>query len=86
MDAPASRLDLQRFVDAQHSVWTEALGELRSGAKRGHWMWYIFPQIAGLGRSELARFYAIRDLEEAHACMVMLSPMPMLTVEEDRVT
>ena len=67
MDAPASRLDLQRFVDAQRAVWNEALGELRAGAKRGHWMWFIFPQIAGLGRSDMARLYAIRDLDEACA-------------------
>lgn len=58
---------LDRFVEAQHGVHAQALAELRAGAKRSHWMWFVFPQIAGLGRSETARFYAIRDLAEARA-------------------
>lgn len=57
--------DLERFVKAQHSLYAQALAELRVGAKRSHWIWFIFPQIAGLGRSETARFYAISDLTEA---------------------
>jgi uncharacterized protein (DUF1810 family) len=59
--------DLQRFVDAQRDVYATALAELRAGRKRSHWMWFIFPQIAGLGQSEMARRYAIRDGDEAAA-------------------
>lgn len=59
--------DLARFVEAQRDVHDGALAELRAGAKRGHWMWFVFPQIAGLGQSPTARFYAIRDLGEARA-------------------
>jgi uncharacterized protein (DUF1810 family) len=58
---------LQRFVDAQASVYDGVCAELRAGRKRGHWMWFIFPQIAGLGYSETARYYAISSLEEARA-------------------
>ncbi len=59
--------DLERFVAAQEGVYERALGELRSGRKRSHWMWFIFPQIAGLGSSAMAQRYAIADLEEARA-------------------
>ncbi len=59
--------DLQRFVDAQRAVYATALSELRAGHKRSHWMWFIFPQIAGLGHSEMARRYAIRSGDEAAA-------------------
>jgi uncharacterized protein (DUF1810 family) len=59
--------DLQRFVDAQENTYEQALSELRNGAKRSHWMWFVFPQLAGLGRSEMARFYAIAGLAEARA-------------------
>lgn len=58
--------DLQRFVDAQTNYQT-ALAEIRAGEKRSHWMWYVFPQIAGLGSSHMAREYAIDSLEEARA-------------------
>jgi uncharacterized protein (DUF1810 family) len=59
--------DLQRFVDAQDDggTYDRALAELRAGAKRSHWMWFVFPQIGGLGSSEPARRYAIADLAEA---------------------
>lgn len=57
--------DLDRFVEAQRESYAQALAELRAGAKRSHWMWFVFPQIAGLGRSETARFYAISDVSEA---------------------
>ncbi len=57
--------DLRRFVDAQAHTYDQALAELRAGRKRSHWMWFVFPQIAGLGRSPTARHYAIRDLDEA---------------------
>lgn len=58
---------LSRFVDAQDrgGTYEEALAELRSGRKRSHWMWYVFPQVAGLGRSATARLYALSGLEEA---------------------
>jgi uncharacterized protein (DUF1810 family) len=57
--------ELQRFIDAQSGVFGQALAELRSGRKRSHWMWFIFPQIAGLGRSETARRFAIASRLEA---------------------
>lgn len=59
--------DLDRFVDAQAQVWPRALEQIRRGAKRSHWMWYIFPQLAGLGRSAMAQRYAISGLDEARA-------------------
>lgn len=59
--------DLARFVDAQEGVYEEAIAELRAGRKRSHWMWFIFPQLAGLGRSETARFFGIKSLDEAKA-------------------
>jgi uncharacterized protein (DUF1810 family) len=59
--------NLQRFVDAQHGVFETALAELRGGRKRSHWMWFIFPQLAGLGRSSTAQYYGIGSLEEARA-------------------
>ncbi|UYY58771.1 DUF1810 domain-containing protein [Sphingomonas sp. S2-65] len=59
------REPLERFIEAQAGVYPAALGELRAGRKRSHWMWFVFPQLAGLGRSETARFYALRSAEEA---------------------
>ena len=59
--------DLQRFVAAQASTYDQALAELRAGEKRTHWMWFVFPQIAGLGRSGMAQRFAISGLEEARA-------------------
>ena len=56
---------LDRFLDAQRGDYAAALAEVRRGRKTSHWMWYIFPQIAGLGQSSTARYYSIRDLEEA---------------------
>jgi len=61
----ATAYNLGRFIDAQNSDYETALSEIRSGRKRSHWMWYIFPQILGLGSTETSRFYAIKDLEEA---------------------
>ena len=58
---------LDRFVEAQAGVWAQALAELKAGRKTSHWMWFVFPQIAGLGRSETARFYAIADVAESRA-------------------
>jgi len=58
---------LQRFVDAQQEDFFIALEELRAGAKQSHWMWYIFPQLADLGRSSTAKYYGIASLDEARA-------------------
>jgi uncharacterized protein (DUF1810 family) len=58
---------LERFIDAQEPVYPQVLAELRRGEKRSHWMWFIFPQYAGLGRSETAQYYAIQSLDEARA-------------------
>lgn len=60
-------MGLARFVEAQRPIYQQALGELRAGDKRSHWMWFIFPQIAGLGRSPTAQLYAIADGAEARA-------------------
>ena len=59
--------DLQRFVDAQHAVYDRVCAELRNGRKKSHWMWFIFPQITGLGSSPMAQRYAISSLQEAQA-------------------
>jgi uncharacterized protein (DUF1810 family) len=59
--------DLDRFVNAQRGVYEGALDELRRGLKTGHWIWFIFPQLAGLGRSETSRFFGISSLDEARA-------------------
>lgn len=58
---------LERFWAAQQKPYHTALEEIRSGRKRSHWMWFIFPQITGLGYSETARYYAVKDMEEAKA-------------------
>jgi len=63
----AADTSLSRFHEAQADNWVQALGEIRRGAKRGHWMWFIFPQLAGLGSSPASQYYAIRDLREARA-------------------
>lgn len=56
---------LKRFIEAQQAEYQIALAEIKEGKKQSHWMWYIFPQISGLGTSKISRFYAIKDLEEA---------------------
>jgi len=63
----ADPFDLERFVQAQETVYSRVVAELREGRKRSHWMWFIFPQIAGLGQSAMAQRYAIGSLEEAKA-------------------
>lgn len=63
----SDRHDLQRFIDAQNPVFHTALAELRAGAKRTHWMWFVFPQLRVLGRSATARHYGLADLNEARA-------------------
>ncbi len=59
--------DLQRFVDAQDRVYDQVLAELRAGAKRSHWIWFIFPQLAALGSSSTAKHFGIDSLAEAQA-------------------
>ena len=59
--------DLKRFVAAQEPVFASALAELRAGRKRTHWMWFVFPQLCGLGRSPTATYYGIASLDEARA-------------------
>ena len=59
--------DLRRFVDAQAPTYADAIAELKAGKKRSHWMWYVFPQYAGLGRSSMAERFAIRSIDEAKA-------------------
>ena len=63
----ADHHDLDRFIDAQAGTYETALREIRQGAKRSHWMWFIFPQIAGLGHSAMAQRYAIANRAEAEA-------------------
>lgn len=63
----ADPFNLQRFIDAQHDIYGTALAEIRRGQKRSHWMWFVFPQIVGLGSSEMAQCYAIGSLDEARA-------------------
>lgn len=59
--------ELAKFLEAQNQLYLKALAEIRAGQKISHWMWFIFPQIKGLGSSEMARRFAINDLEEARA-------------------
>jgi len=63
------RFDLERFVQAQAGLYEQVLSELRAGRKRSHWIWFVFPQIAGLGHSPMAQRYAISSLDEARACL-----------------
>ncbi|HEY9302741.1 MAG TPA: DUF1810 domain-containing protein [Mycobacterium sp.] len=67
MESASDPFNLQRFVDAQERVYPDVLDELRTGRKRSHWIWFIFPQIAGLGSSPTAARYAISSLGEARA-------------------
>ncbi|HEX3359776.1 MAG TPA: DUF1810 domain-containing protein [Solirubrobacterales bacterium] len=90
--------NLSRFVEAQEdsAIYARALGELRDGRKRSHWIWFVFPQIAGLGSSPMSQAYAIRSLDEARAylahptlgpllhesCEALLANDPSLTAEQ----
>ena len=68
MDTPrADRFNLARFVSAQETTYARVLTELTRGRKTSHWMWFIFPQVAGLGSSEMSHRYSIRSIEEAQA-------------------
>ena len=60
-----SKYNLRRFVDAHRQIYGSALTEIRSGKKQSHWMWYIFPQLRGLGHSRNAEYYGIIDRDEA---------------------
>ncbi|GAB1691554.1 DUF1810 domain-containing protein [Krasilnikovia sp. M28-CT-15] len=71
--------DLARFTDAQRDVYADALTELRAGSKRSHWMWFVFPQLAGLGHSPTAQRYAIASLDEARAYLADPVLGPRLT-------
>jgi len=68
--------NLHRFLDAQEGVYDTVLDELRAGRKSSHWMWFIFPQIAGLGRSGIAQKFAITSLDEAKAYLLARPNMP----------
>ncbi|MDB5060937.1 MAG: calpastatin [Mucilaginibacter sp.] len=59
--------DLTRFMEAQERDYQTAFAEVKKGKKRSHWMWYIFPQVEGLGISEISQFYAIKDIQEAES-------------------
>jgi uncharacterized protein (DUF1810 family) len=87
--------DLQRFIDAQASVYQRVLAELRQGKKQSHWMWFIFPQLAGLGHSPMARHFAVASREEALAylahtilgprlreCTALVNAVPDRTITE----
>ncbi len=79
----ADPFDLNRFVTAQAPVFTTALEELKAGRKRSHWMWFIFPQLRGLGRSPTAEFYGLSSLDEARAYLAhpLLGPRLILCTE-----
>lgn len=76
MPTPSNHTDatapfcLSRFIDAQEHVYEQVLAELEQGRKQTHWIWYIFPQIEGLGHSSMAERYAIKSLDEARACLL----------------
>jgi uncharacterized protein (DUF1810 family) len=87
--------DLERFVEAQEGVYETALKEIQRGRKTSHWMWFVFPQMFGLGGSSMARTYGIRSLEEAQAylehpvlgarlreCVAALEDLPPMTAEQ----
>lgn len=74
--------ELQRFVDAQAAIYPQVVAELENGAKRSHWMWFVFPQLAGLGQSETSRRYAITGLAEARAYLAH----PLLGARLDECT
>ena len=76
---PGDPHDLHRFVQAQEDDYARALAEIRSGRKRSHWMWYVFPQLDGLGHSPTARRYAIKSLAEAKAYLAHPVLGPRLT-------
>ena len=84
MNATPDPYNLQRFVDAQASVMCSVLAELKQGRKRGHWIWFIFPQLKGLGRSSTSEFYGISSFAEAAAYLQhpVLGPRLMQCTEQ----
>jgi uncharacterized protein (DUF1810 family) len=82
------RFDLQRFVDAQDQggTYEAALAELRAGRKTSHWMWFVFPQIAGLGQSPISRRFAISSLDEARAYLAHPVLGPRLVASAQALT
>ena len=79
------RHDLDRFIEAQQGVFDQALAELQAGSKRSHWMWFIFPQIAGLGSSSMAQTYALSGIAEAKAYVAHPTLGPRLAAAVDAV-
>lgn len=77
--------DLARFVTAQEGIYEDALAEIRRGHKESHWMWFVFPQVAGLGVSPTAQYYAIGSLAEARAYLAHPVLGPRLTACADAV-
>jgi uncharacterized protein (DUF1810 family) len=84
----SDRFDLQRFVDAQDQggTYEAALAELRAGRKTSHWMWFVFPQIAGLGQSPISRRFAISSLDEARAYLAHPVLGPRLVASAQALT
>lgn len=88
------RFALDRFINAQQGVYDRALAEIKNGRKQTHWMWYIFPQLKGLGQSETSKYYAIKSQEEALAYLnhsvlgsrLRESAAAVLTVKERTVS
>lgn len=78
MTQPAVPFDLARFVQAQQGAYATALAEIRSGCKQSHWMWYVFPQLAGLGFSAMSKRDAIHGANEARAYLAHPVPGPRL--------
>ncbi|MBW8744683.1 MAG: DUF1810 domain-containing protein [Sphingomonas sp.] len=91
----ADPYDLDRFLKAQEDSYDTALDELRTGRKRSHWIWFIFPQLAGLGQSPTSQFYGIKSLEEAtaylrhpilggrlHECLKVLQPLEQTSADQ----
>jgi uncharacterized protein (DUF1810 family) len=69
--------DLRRFVAAQEGVYESALSELRAGRKTSHWMWFVFPQLAGLGHSPMSRRYALADTDDHRRSALPTGPRPL---------
>jgi uncharacterized protein (DUF1810 family) len=80
---PVVSFDLDRFTSAQAGTYEQALAELRAGRKQSHWMWFVFPQLRGLGRSETSRFYGLEGLDEARAYLAdpVLAPRQVTAFE-----
>lgn len=76
---------LDRFIEAQERMYAVALEEIKSGLKRSHWMWYIFPQLRGLGTSSMAHVYGIAGLDEARAYLSVHSRLMIRTFAEYRL-